>query len=72
MGFIVPRPAIRARESRAIQARLAAYDFERRFHVYDEDGNLCGSFDTHDEARGCVAYDGIRDALIVRGSWGAA
>lgn len=71
MGFVVPRPAIRARQSRAITARLAAYDFERQFHVYDADGSPCGSFDTLDEARGCVAFDGIADPLIVRGSWGA-
>lgn len=71
MGFVIPRPAIRARQSRQIAARLAAYDFERQFHVYDEDGDRHGSFNTIDEARGCVAFDGIHDALIVRGSWGA-
>ena len=60
------------RMNRRVRAALAAYDFERQFHVYDEDGNHCGSFGTHDEASGCAAFDSIHDALIVRGSWGMA
>lgn len=57
--------------NRRIAAALAAHDFERQFHVYDADGSHCGSFASHDEARGCVAFDNIADPLIVRGSWGA-
>ena len=60
------------RANRRIKDALAAYDFERRFHVYDADGNSHGSFNTLDEARGCVAFDNIGDPLIVRGSWQVA
>jgi hypothetical protein len=63
---------VSARSDRHIKASLAAHDFERQFHVYDEDGADHGSFDTLDEARGCVAFDSIADALIVRGSWSVA
>jgi hypothetical protein len=58
------------RMNRRVADALAAHDFEREFHVYDAEGVHHGSFATRDEARGCVAFDGIQDALIVRGAWG--
>lgn len=68
MGIVYPRPAMRSAEERKIRNRLAEMQFEREYHVYDANGASHGNFPTLDEARGCVAFDGLDEWSIYYGS----
>lgn len=68
MGFVVPRPAMRARESRRIHAALAALAQRTMFDVIDlSTDESHGLFETLERARGCVEFDGLTAYQIWRG-----
>jgi hypothetical protein len=68
MGIVIPRPAIRARESRAIHAKLAAHHRRTSFEVINlKDGESHGLYPTMGEAIGCVEFDGLTEFQVWRG-----
>jgi hypothetical protein len=68
MGFVHPRPAMRAAESRRVAAKLAAHWQRTSFAVRALPGlEDHGNYPTLDEARGCVAFDGLEQFQIWRG-----
>jgi hypothetical protein len=68
MGQVIPRPAMRGRESRRIHEALAALAQRTMFDVINLDTDKShGLYDSLERARGCVEFDGLTAYQIWRG-----